>query len=186
MVKTNSPQITADYTVMTHHLWRESKTISLHQTFPALSKKRLQTTFNLKGRPRGRVVHWRSRKTFYSCRDPQKDRPFTNIHFLKYVNAYPGHSKGPSDWRRFDVTEPWMLRRRSIIRERCKFGDPTQPILLALVLPLFCMYVLVCTWSLGCLAAYCCTDKNDIDYLVKKKVVRCFLGTLSSECTSSS
>ena len=45
-------------------------------------ERSLQTTFDLLGRPHGMVVHWRSRKTFCSCQDQQKDHPFANNHFI--------------------------------------------------------------------------------------------------------
>lgn len=54
--------------------------------------------------------------------------------------AYPGHSKGPSNWGKFDPAEPW--RKKRISRERrpfCQFWDPTQPILILGCL--CCMYL---------------------------------------------
>lgn len=61
--------------------WQHCYDSSLMRRFKdSIIRERLQTNFNLKGTPRGRVVHWHSRKTFDSCRDPRKDRPFGNIY----------------------------------------------------------------------------------------------------------
>ena len=94
----------------------------------------------------------------------ENERSFGNV-----CVSYPGHSKGPSDRRRWDLTGPWRSRRRRTSRERwppCQFGDPTQLILCS-------FFASRRTWC-GCLSADSCTDKNDIGYC--ERVVICFLG----------